>query len=215
MQKVLSVCHLYGNLLNTYGDNGNLLVLQWLAKKAGLPYKSQLISLGQPFCPQKYNFVFIGGGQDYEQRIVAKDIQGKKGPLAEYIQAGGVMLAVCAGFQLLGEYYVAANGEKVPGAFALPHRTEAQQGKRFIGEISVCDKSRGESYCGFENHSGRTFLGAGQRPLGTVLQGSGNNGQDKTEGAIYKNTFCTYLHGPVLARNLALAQHMLALAQGK
>ena len=208
----LNFCHLYGNLLNTYGDNGNILLLNYYAKKLGISIETEIISVFEDFDDTKYDFVFFGGGQDYEQKIVSEDIQSKKDSITRYIENDGVMLAICGGFQLLGEYYIGANGEKINGISALPHYTLSQDNNRFIGDIEIYNKEFNETYYGFENHNGMTFLGDGEKALGTVIKGYGNNGQDKTEGVIYKNVMGSYFHGPLLAKNKQLALRILNMA---
>lgn len=208
----LRICHLYGNLLNTYGDNGNLLLLQYYAKQMGIQTETEIVSIYQPFDETKYDLVFFGGGQDFEQLIVSKDIQDKKENLTRYIENDGVFLAICGGYQLLGHYYIGANGEKIPGISALDHYTLSQDNHRFIGDIEIYNEELDLKMYGFENHNGRTFLGEGERPLGKIISGNGNNGEDGTEGAIYKNTYCSYFHGPLLAKNEALAKHLIRLA---
>ncbi|RHH71433.1 MULTISPECIES: type 1 glutamine amidotransferase [Vagococcus] len=208
----LTFCHLYGNLLNTYGDNGNLLLLNYYAKKLGITIDIEIISVFEDFDETKYDFVFFGGGQDYEQKIVSEDIQTKKDAITRYIENDGVMLAICGGFQLLGEYYIGAHGEKIEGISALPHYTLSQDNNRFIGDIEIYNKEFDETYYGFENHNGMTFLGEGEKPLGEVVKGYGNNGKDKTEGVIYKNVIGSYFHGPLLAKNKQLALRLLNMA---
>ncbi|MGF2385900.1 type 1 glutamine amidotransferase [Lentilactobacillus otakiensis] len=208
----LKVCHLYGDLMNTYGDLGNILVLKYLANKMGVDLTSEVISLEQKFDPDKYDIVVFGGGQDFEQSIISKDIQSKKQALTDFIEDNGSVVAICGGYQLLGHYYIGANGEKLMGIGALDHYTDKQKDHRFIGNVVIENEETGEKYHGFENHQGITFLGKGERPLGKVLEGHGNNGQDKTEGAIYKNVYCTYFHGPILARNNDIAKHVLVNA---
>lgn len=212
MTYTLNAAHLYGDLMNTYGDIGNILAMGYYAKAVDATINTELISLDDQFDPTKYDFVLFGGGQDYEQTIVSKDLQTKKVPLTDYIEAGGPFLAICGGFQMLGHYYIGAHGEKIPGIAALDHYTLSQDNNRFIGNITIKNAETGQTYYGFENHNGTTFLGKGERPLGDVLQGHGNNGQDQTEGVIYKNTFGSYFHGPILARNEALAKRILKLA---
>ncbi len=208
-KNTINVCHLYGNLLNTYGDNGNLLVLDYYAKQQNLTLNIQIISIDQTFDPNQFDFVFFGGGQDFEQLIVSKDIQQKKETLIQYIEQNGVMLAICGGYQLLGEYYMNAQNEKIMGIHALPHYTINQENNRFIGDAKIQTELFSEPLIGFENHGGKTYLGTQQKPLGTVLEGYGNNGEDQTEGSIYKNTYCTYYHGPVLAKNEHFAKYLL------
>lgn len=205
----LNVCHLYGDLMNTYGDLGNILVLKYMANKMGVELSSEVVSLDQDFNTGKYDIVVFGGGQDFEQSIISQDIQTKKKALTNFIEDDGSIVAICGGYQLLGHYYIGANGEKLLGIGALDHHTDKQKDHRFIGNITIENEETGEKYHGFENHQGITFLGKGERPLGKVLEGHGNNGQDKTEGAIYKNVYCTYFHGPILARNNQIAKHVL------
>ena len=211
----LNVCHLYGDLLNTYGDNGNLLMLKHRAKKRGVQFNIEIVSLNDPFDAIKYDLVFFGGGQDFEQRIVSKDIQAKKEAITEYIENDGVTVGICGGFQLLGHYYVDAAGNRINGIGALNHYTLNQDDNRFIGDIVIKNDEFGETYKGFENHNGRTFLGEGVKPLGVVEMGYGNNGEDKTEGAHYKQTYCSYFHGPLLVRNTTLTDRILKEAVKK
>lgn len=208
----LNVAHLYGDLMNTYGDVGNILALNYYAKQMDVKLNVEVVSLGQPFDANKYDMGFFGGGQDFEQVIVSQDIQAKKAALTDFIEDDGPVLAICGGYQLLGHYYVDAKGDKIPGIGALDHYTLAQDHNRFIGDIVIKNEETGETYHGFENHQGRTFLGNGERALGNVLEGKGNNGEDGTEGAIYKNTFCSYFHGPILTRNGNLAKRLLIAA---
>ncbi len=210
--KELKICHLYGDLLNTYGDNGSLLVLQWRARQKGFNVSTELVSIDEHFDSDAYDIVFLGGGQDYEQYVISKDIQNKKDSITRYIENGGVFIGICGGFQLLGHYYTTASGKKIDGISALNHYTLNQVNNRFIGDITIIDKETGEKYEGYENHNGRTFLGEGVGPLGEVELGFGNNGEDKTEGARYKNVFCSYLHGPLLVRNVHLADRIIDIA---
>jgi CobQ-like glutamine amidotransferase family enzyme len=213
--KELMVCHLYGNLLNTYGDNGNLLMLKYLSEKMGVAFRSEIVSIHEAFDSKKYDLVFVGGGQDFEQLIISEDIQKKKAALTDYIENEGVILAICGGYQLLGHYYVGAQGEKINGIGALDHYTLSQENNRFIGDIEIYNEEFDETYYGFENHNGRTFLGRGERPLGVVKKGQGNNGEDGGEGVIYKNVFGSYFHGPILARNQNLGIRLIKTALEK
>ncbi|ANZ94380.1 MULTISPECIES: type 1 glutamine amidotransferase [Brochothrix] len=208
MDMSLTMCHLYANLLNTYGDNGNLLVLKHRANARGIAFDIETISLDQPFDGDKYDMVFIGGGQDYEQLLVAKDLQTKKAALTAYIENNKVMLAICGGYQMLGQYYMDADGNRIDGISVMPHYT-VNGDERFIGDVILHNKTFDEKYVGFENHGGRTYLGEGQQPLAMVEKGRGNNGEDGTEGTIYKNTFGSYLHGALLANNADLADRLL------
>ena len=211
----LHLCHLYGNLLNTYGDNWNLLMLQYVAKKMGITLTTEIVSIHQEFKADDFDLIFFGGGQDFEQVIVAEDLPTKKEELTRYIENDGVMLAICGGYQLLGHYYIGAHGEQIKGIGALDHYTLSQENNRFIGDTEIYNEEFDETYYGFENHNGMTFLGKGEKPLGKVIQGKGNNGQDQTEGVIYKNVFGSYFHGPILARNEILAKRLILTALKK
>lgn len=208
----LRICHLYGNLMNTYGDNGNLLMLQHRAKKLGYEVETTLISLEEDFNPDDFDIVMFGGGQDYEQTVVAKDLQNKKDALIQYIEDDGVVVAICGGFQLLGRYYVNASGERLNGISAIDVCTNGQFPSRLIGDIEIFNEEFGETYLGYENHIGRTYLGKNMKPLGKVVKGYGNNEEDHVEGCHYKNVFCSYFHGPILVRNQHLADRIIETA---
>ena len=208
----LRICHLYGNLMNTYGDNGNLLMLQHRAKKLGYEVETTLISLEEDFNPDDFDIVMFGGGQDYEQTVVAKDLQNKKDALIQYIEDDGVVVAICGGFQLLGRYYVNASGERLNGISAIDVCTNGQFPNRLIGDVEIVNEEFGETYLGYENHIGRTYLGNNMKPLGKVVKGYGNNEEDHVEGCHYKNVFCSYFHGPILVRNQHLADRIIETA---
>lgn len=198
--------------MNTYGDNGNLLMLQHRAKKLGYEVETTLISLEEDFNPEEFDIVMFGGGQDYEQTVVAKDLQNKKDTLIEYIEDDGVVVAICGGFQLLGRYYVNASGERLNGISAIDVCTNGQFPNRLIGDIEIFNEEFGETYLGYENHIGRTYLGKNMKPLGKVVKGYGNNEEDHVEGCHYKNVFCSYFHGPILVRNQHLADRIIETA---
>jgi lipid II isoglutaminyl synthase (glutamine-hydrolysing) len=208
----LNIAHLYGDLMNTYGDLGNILVLKYYGKQMGINIESKVISLNDSFNADDYDIAVFGGGQDFEQSIVSKDFLTKKAEIKKFIESNGCLLAICGGYQLLGEYYIDAKGDKIPGIGVLNHYTKQQHNNRFIGDIIIKNKETGETYHGFENHQGITFTGNDERPLGDVKEGYGNNGKDHAEGAIYKNVYCTYFHGPILARNNIIAKHILIKA---
>ena len=208
----LRICHLYGNLMNTYGDNGNLLMLQYRAKKLGYEVETTLISLEEDFNAEDFDIVMFGGGQDFEQTVVAKDLQNKKEDLIQYIEDNGVVVAICGGFQLLGRYYVNASGERLNGISAIDVCTNGQFPNRLIGDVEIVNEEFGETYLGYENHIGRTYLGKNMKPLGKVVKGYGNNEEDHVEGCHYKNVFCSYFHGPILVRNQHLADRIIETA---
>ena len=207
----LNICHLYPDLLNVYGDMGNILILKHRAEQRGIKVNITNVSLDEPFNHELYDFVFIGGGQDFEQAIVSKDLVGeKRDAIAEYIESGKVLLAICGGYQLLGNYYTTPDGTKLDGLKILDIRTEPGD-TRFIGNTVIHNEDFDETYVGFENHSGRTYIGD-LKPLGKVIAGYGNNGEDNYEGCIYKNTYCTYFHGSILSKNPELADRFLMTA---
>ncbi|MCB2289490.1 type 1 glutamine amidotransferase [Clostridium sp. CS001] len=207
----INICHLYPDLLNVYGDVGNILILKHRAESRCIKVNIINISIGDTFKAEYYDIVFFGGGQDYEQAIVSPDlINSKKLAIDDYIQSGKVFLAICGGYQLLGKYYTTPEGEKLQGLDILDIYTEGGD-KRFIGNTIIHNEAFNETYVGFENHSGRTYIN-GLTPLGIVKSGYGNNGEDGYEGCIYKNTFCTYFHGSLLSKNPELADRILTLA---
>ncbi len=210
----IRICHLYGNLLNTYGDIGNIMAIKYLAENKGYQVGVDTVSLGDSFNPENYDFVFFGGGQDYEQEVVHEDLIEKKDSISLYIESGKLFLAICGGYQLLGQYYYNGKNKKIDGLGIFNHYTVNQEaGKRFVGDIKIKSTLTGSIYRGFENHGGRTFLGEGEEAFGEILEGNGNNGEDKTEGFRYKNTYGTYLHGPLLGKNMDLAQKFLEIIE--
>ncbi|MCW6089077.1 type 1 glutamine amidotransferase [Clostridium sporogenes] len=207
----LNICHLYPDLLNVYGDIGNILVLKYRAQQRGIKINVSNVSIKDSFPIDKYDIALFGGGQDYEQAIVSKDmVETKKDDLTEYIEKGKVLLAICGGYQLLGKYYTTPEGEKLDGLNILDIYTEGGD-TRFIGNTVIKNEEFNETYVGFENHSGRTYIG-NLKPLGKVIVGYGNNGEDHQEGCIYKNTFGTYFHGSLLSKNPELADRLLSTA---
>lgn len=207
----LTICHLYPDLLNVYGDVGNVLILKHRASLRGIDVNIVNSSLNDTLDKDNIDIIFFGGGQDYEQSIVSNDLNTiKKDDIKEYIEAGKVFLAICGGYQLLGKYYTAPNGEKINGLGILNIYTEGGD-TRFIGNTEIYNESFDETYVGFENHSGRTYIND-HTPLGKCIHGYGNNGQDGYEGCIYKNTFGSYFHGSFLSKNPEFADRLLLLA---
>lgn len=219
----LRICHLYPDLLNLYGDRGNVLVLYQRAVWRGIRAEVDLISIHDRVRFSDYDIIFLGGGADQEQRLVSRDME-KKGPLlVEAAEEGAVILSICGGFQLLGRYYRSQDGSVLPGVGVFDVYTEAGE-KRLRGniliepvselrkEIASYNSMVSSALLGFENHSGRTFLGEGVKPLGRVIRGYGNNGRDRAEGAWYKNAFGTYLHGPFLSKNPHFADLLIGRA---
>lgn len=210
----LNICHLYPDLLNVYGDVGNILILKHRAEQRGIKVNIINTSLNDEFDLENTDILFFGGGQDFEQSIVSNDLKTiKKDSLQKYIENEKLVIAICGGYQLLGKYYIAPNGEKIEGLGILDIYTEGGD-TRFIGNTIIYNEDFDETYVGFENHSGRTYIN-GLKPLGKCLHGYGNNGEDKNEGCIYKNTFCTYFHGSLLSKNPELADRFLNIALSK
>jgi CobQ-like glutamine amidotransferase family enzyme len=176
------------------------------------------LSLGEKFEQQKYDIIFLGGGQDYEQEILKNDLLSDKGPyLKEAVENGTTFLCICGGYQIMGNYYVTSEGIEIPYLGAVDIYTVADK-KRMIGNLIFTSPliensvSNRNMIVGFENHSGKTFLGKNVTALGTVLKGYGNNGCDKTEGAVYKNVICSYSHGSLLPKNPYLTDFILCRA---
>ncbi|MEQ9763711.1 lipid II isoglutaminyl synthase subunit GatD [Streptococcus sp. ZJ151] len=208
----LNIAHLYGNLLNTYGDNGNILMMKYVGEKLGAKMTFDIVSIGDDFEHHDYDMIFFGGGQDYEQSIVARDLPSKRQSIDQFIQEDKVILAICGGFQLLGQYYIQANGVKIDGIGVMGHYTLNQENNRYIGDIKIHNEEFNETYYGFENHQGRTFLSDDEKPLGKVIYGNGNNKEDGSEGVHYKNVYGSYFHGPILSRNTNLAYRLVTTA---
>lgn len=208
----LTVCHLYPDLLNLYGDRGNVMAYVQRCRWRGIQVRVREVNLGDKIDFSAYDFVFIGGGSDREQGLMAEDLAARVENLREAVEEGLVVLAICGGYQLLGKYYRMPDGTDIPGLGLMEHYTEAGE-PRLIGNVVVEAELNGTvtRLVGFENHGGRTYLN-GIEPLGRVLHGGGNNGSDGTEGARYKNVFCSYLHGPLLPKNPALTDLLIILS---
>jgi lipid II isoglutaminyl synthase (glutamine-hydrolysing) len=210
----IRICHLYPRLLSVAGDRGNLLAVTRRCDWRGIRTIITEADVGEVPDFTEFDLILLHGGQDCEMRVAARDLAMKAESLREAIEAGAVVLAVCAGYQLLGKYYAPADAPPITGIGVLDAVTEGGS-TRFMGHIAVaCDLGQGERHrlVGFENHSGRTHLGSGAFPLGQVIAGSGNNGTDGTEGARYREVYATYLHGPVLPKNPWLTDHLISMA---
>ncbi|MBE0467009.1 MAG: glutamine amidotransferase [Candidatus Desulforudis sp.] len=204
--------HLYPDLLNLYGDRGNLIAFARRCTWRNIPVTVREIILGEPVDFRELDFLFIGGGSDREQGIMAEDLRRHRDNLGEAIEDGLVVLAICGGYQFLGHHYQTGTERVIPGLGLLDLYTQAGP-RRLIGNCAVEVELDGRPVriTGFENHSGRTFLGRVQ-PLGRVLAGYGNNGTDGLEGVRFRNVFCSYLHGPLLPKNPRLTDHLVSLA---
>ncbi|HEX5164504.1 MAG TPA: glutamine amidotransferase [Thermomicrobiales bacterium] len=207
----LRIGWLYGHEMNIYGDRGNVMALARRAEWRGIPATVETIGIGDRLDPTQFDIYFWGGGQDREQIAVSKDLQGEKGAsLKAAIEDGVPVLAVCGGYQLLGHSYHPFEGDDLPGIGVMDVTSEAGN-QRYIGNV-VVDAGDLGTLVGFENHSGKTWLGSGVRPLGRVRVGNGNNGQDGTEGARYLNAIGCYLHGSLLPKNPQLADWLIERA---
>jgi CobQ-like glutamine amidotransferase family enzyme len=212
----LRVLSLYPEQMNIYADRGNILFLQRRCEWRGIEFTWSGAGPGASIDPSAHDLFYIGGGQDRDQRVVAADmVDTKRAALAEAVDDGAALLAVCGGYQLLGESYQLGK-ETLPGLGVADLRTVREQGPRLIGNVAIETELGGEKrlLAGFENHGGRTYLGASARPLGRVVagHGHGNNGGDGLEGVWRDNMVGTYLHGPLLPKNAWLADHLIALA---
>lgn len=212
----LRVCALYPSRMNIYADRGNILLLQQRCVARGIDFELTAAEAGDHIDPAAHDLFYIGGGQDNDQVQIAGDmLETKRGALAAAADDGKVLLAVCGGYQLLGEYYELGDN-RVEGLGLVDLRTVREPGERLIGNVMIEFAVDGKPrvLAGFENHGGRTYLGPGCHPLGKVLKGFGNNGRDGREGVHEKNIFGTYLHGPLLPKNAWFADHITALALG-
>jgi CobQ-like glutamine amidotransferase family enzyme len=206
--------HLYPDYLNIYADRGNMAVLERRAQWRGIELDYRTIGLGEPVRPGEHDLFYIGGGQDREQALVAPDLVAKGDALVSAVAEGAAFLAVCGGYQLLGRFYRDRSGAELPGIGLLPHHTVAGE-RRMIGDVLLeCELEAGEvrTLAGFENHAGRTYLDEGVEPLGRVVAGFGNNGEDRFEGCRVAGAVGTYLHGPLLPRNPWLADWLIRTA---
>jgi CobQ-like glutamine amidotransferase family enzyme len=210
----LTLVHLYPDLMNVYGDRGNIISLRRRCAWRGIELDVQPVSLGDRLNPGSTDLIFFGGGQDREQAVISPDFVSEKGQaVKEAVEDGTVVLAVCGGYQLLGHTYTTVEGHELPGAGVFDVRSVPGT-RRHIGNLVAEANLDGipRTLVGFENHSGQTYLGPGCAPLAKVLQGGGNNGEDGTEGAIFRDAYGCYLHGSLLPKNPWLADHLIRRA---
>jgi CobQ-like glutamine amidotransferase family enzyme len=229
----LRLAHLYPEQMNIYGDRGNILTLAQRCSWRGVAVDLLPVGVGANIDWGAVDIAFFGGGQDSGQALIAADFVERQGPaLRVAVEDGLVLLSICGGYQLLGHTYVTHTGEQLPGVGVFDARTVGGE-VRLIGNIVVeaglttddrrpaigndassvvGRRSSVVKLVGFENHSGRTYLGPGARPLGRVLAGHGNNGEDGSEGAVYRNAFGCYMHGSLLPKNPFFADHLIGLA---
>jgi CobQ-like glutamine amidotransferase family enzyme len=212
----LRVCSLYPELMNIYADRGNMQLLRARCEWRGIGFELAGATLGEGIDPDAHDFFYMGGGQDRDQALCAQDmVATKKDALHAAAESGAVVLAVCGGYQLLGHEYEMA-GERLPGVGLVDLHTVREPGPRLIGNCAIeADLGDGPRViAGFEYHGGRTYLAPGEEPLGRVLKGHGNNGRDHHEGVRRGNVIGTYLHGPLLPKNVWLADRLIELALG-
>jgi CobQ-like glutamine amidotransferase family enzyme len=214
---MLHVCALYPDLMNIYADRGNLIVLERRCAWRGIGFELTACGLGEALDADAHDIFYIGGGQDRDQRLCAEDlIETKRDGLHAAAGRGALVLGVCGGYQLLGHSYT-LGAEEIPGVGLLDVHTVREDGPRLIGNVAIevsLDEGATGVLAGFENHGGRTHLGAGQSALGRVLRGHGNDGRSGAEGARSANTIGTYLHGPLLPKNVWFADWLIARALG-
>lgn len=219
MREMLRVCALYPDLMNIYADRGNLLLLRRRCEWRGIGFELSASGLGEPLDPQQADLFYVGGGQDRDQRLCAFDLaEVKREGLHAAAERGAALLAVCGGYQLLGRSYELGE-ETLPGVGLVDLRTVRSDGPRLIGnvaiEVELPGLERPRVLAGFENHGGRTQLGPDAQPLGRVLRGHGNDGRSGVEGVRRGNVIGTYLHGPLLPKNVWLADWLIARALGR
>ena len=211
----LRVCALYPDLMNIYADRGNLTVLERRCAWRGIGFELAGAGLGDALDPDAHDLFYIGGGQDRDQALCAEDLAAaKREALHAAAARGAIVFGVCGGFQLLGHEYD-LDGTALPGAGLVDLRTERSDGPRLIGNVAIevdLPRAGRRTLAGFENHGGRTHLGAGEQPLGRVLRGHGNNGSDGHEGVVRGTVLGTYLHGPLLPKNAWFADWLIETA---
>ena len=196
-EKTLRICHLYPDLLNLYGDRGNILCMRRRLEWRGIDAEVTEVTVGQRADFTQFDLFFVGGGQDFEQEVLLSDLKAGKGSeIKAAIADGKTFLTICGGYQMLGSYYRTWDGKQCDFIGAIDYYTVGAK-ERMIGNtlFECLPESGGSTVVGFENHSGKTYLGSGVSPLGKMLVGGGNNGEDGFEGVRYQNVFGTYLHG--------------------
>ena len=227
-QLTLNICHLYPDLMDTYGDKGNIIALEKRCQWREIKTTLTAISVGDKLDTDKFDIYFFGGGQDRQQEIVGRDLPKKAKDLKKTVESGAVLLSICGGYQLLQNYFKTLDGTMIKGiglfdAHTLGSTTRMIQNlwidleENLVKEIkeiypTIDNGQLTTDLIGFENHSGKTYLGKNLKPLGKVIKGAGNNGEDKTEGAVYKNAFGCYLHGSILPKNPHFADYLIVKA---
>ena len=211
LDRPLRIVHLYPDALNLYGDGGNIASLSKRCAWRGIPCRVDQVLMGQELDLSDADVVLLGGGADRDQLAVCHELQGQREKLASYVADGGVLLAICGGYQLLGHYYMMGK-ERVEGLHVLDIETTAGS-TRLIGNVAIESPLCDAPIVGFENHAGRTVLAAGEKPLGRALvHGTGNNGEDGGEGVLHDGVVGTYLHGPILPKNPGVTDWLITRA---
>jgi len=208
----LTIGHLYPDLLNLYGDRGNIQCMKKRCEWRGIEAEVREFQITDEVDFSNLDIVLLGGGSDREQMLVCEKLKTIRGDFHAYVEDGGSVIAVCGGYQLLGHYYDTSDG-RIEGLSLVDLYTE-QGSPRLISNIVIENEAFSYPIVGFENHGGRTFIGENQ-PLGKVLFGFGNNGKDGAEGVLYKNVVGTYLHGPLLPKNPHVCDYLLGNALEK
>jgi len=208
----LRIAHLYPDVMNIYGDRGNIIALRYRCESRGIGVEVVDVNVGDAFDPAAFDILVMGGGQDREQRRIAGDLVERGAGIRAAVEDGLPVLAVCGGFQMFGHRYVDQDGGAIPGigVFDLETRHPGPRADRCIGDVVLATEFG--DVVGFENHGGRTYLAPGQQPFGTVKRGFGNNAKDGGEGARHKNAIGTYLHGSLLPKNPAIADELILAA---
>ena len=208
--RAIHVAHLFPELLNLYGDSGNILCLRKRMEWRGIPCDVREVHPGDTPSFGDVDIAFIGGGSDREQRIVCDKLLAVGDEIRAFVEDGGVLMAVCGGYQLLGHSYLMGS-ERVRGLSLVDLYTDHGD-PRLIGNVVVRSEVSPQPIVGYENHAGRTHLGSGVTPLGKVLYGHGNDGMTGEEGVLYKNVLGTYVHGPLLPKNPGVADWAISRA---
>lgn len=207
--RTFKIYHLYDDLLNLYGDRGNIACIEKRLEWRNIPYETIHIHLEDDFDLRDADFVLLGGGSDFEQSLVCKRLKEVSDQLCSYIESDGVLLAICGGYQLLGESYI-LNNQVIEGLGILKIKT-IKGDNRMIGNVIIESDIIDDKIVGFENHSGKTLIND-YKPFGNVISGYGNDGSKDYEGIRYRNVIGTYLHGPLLPKNPKLADKLISLA---
>ena len=213
--QTLKILHMYPEMLDLYGDGGNVEILKYRCKMRGITLEVSSHNLGDKETDfSDFDIIYLGGGADFEQQLLADDLLSLKDKISRAYKNGVYLLMICGGYQLLGQYYKDSNGEKIPGLGLFDYYTVASTNKRLrcIGNIVIEAEIDGEKYeiIGFENHGGQTQNV--KTPFGKVLSGNGNCFESSYEGYTEKNVTATYLHGPLLSKNPKLADHIISYA---